>query len=346
MFEQSQGYLLLVNLICLVIWFFNVRPVWASQDLSWFQASGQYDVIAAINDLRAANGLPAYQVNDALMAAAQAHSEYQASINKLTHMGADSSNPKQRAVLAGYGGGKTVFVSENIAMGLNLSAQGAVIIWQGDNLHLSTMLSASYQDVGVGIAMSGNIAYYTLDAGNVLGSVPARTPSNATQATLGDPPLTATLSQPGIMQPIVVATPLPDGSIVHIVEPGQFPILIAQQYGITLEELLQLNGLTEQSVIYPGDRLLICPPQLNPIETPTEVTQTVPVQLTQTRIPTFIPSPSPTRTADLSITPADEQPGAADSSESLVDPLLLAVVILVVVGLAFVLIGNLMKRKS
>jgi LysM repeat protein len=57
--------------------------------------------------------------------------------------------------------------------------------------------------------------------------------------------------------PIVVSTPRPDGSIIHVVQSGQFLTNIALAYGISLQDLLNLNGLTEQSVIFPGEALII-----------------------------------------------------------------------------------------
>jgi uncharacterized protein YkwD len=88
---------------------------------SFAQASSAYDVIAAVNDFRAAYGLPALKTNSTLMSIAQAHSDYQASISTVTHNGSGGSSPKDRAYAAGFGGGATIFFSENIAGGLNMT---------------------------------------------------------------------------------------------------------------------------------------------------------------------------------------------------------------------------------
>lgn len=53
------------------------------------------------------------------------------------------------------------------------------------------------------------------------------------------------------------ATPGLDGGIRHTVLDGQFLITIAEMYGITLNDLLTLNNLTVDSIILPGDILII-----------------------------------------------------------------------------------------
>ena len=133
------------------------------------QAGDPYSMIAAVNGLRAANGLPAYQVNSILMSIAQGHSDYQASIGQVTHIGPGGSRPRDRAAAAGYGGGGTFFISENIAGGTNLSVDGAISMWLGDDPHIQTMLGANYQEIGAGVAESDGFVYYTIDVAYVAG---------------------------------------------------------------------------------------------------------------------------------------------------------------------------------
>ena len=54
-------------------------------------------LIAAVNELRATYNLEPYQVDGELMAIAQAHSDYQASINERTHVRADGTGPGYNA---------------------------------------------------------------------------------------------------------------------------------------------------------------------------------------------------------------------------------------------------------
>ena len=94
------------------------------------QTVSAYDLINAVNALRASRGLPAYSINSTLMSVAQAHSDYQAAIGTVTHYGPGGTRPFQRALAAGYpvagdlslGG----FYSENIQGGPGLTAQSAV----------------------------------------------------------------------------------------------------------------------------------------------------------------------------------------------------------------------------
>ena len=204
-----------------------------------------FDVIRLVNQLRVSNGLPAYQVNNALMNAAQGHSDYQAKIGSITHTGAGGSRPVDRAAVAGYGGGMKIFVSENIYGGNNASASQAVGWWQGDTPHLNTMVSANYTDAGAGVAIGGSVVYYTLDAGYVSGSPGAESTTGENQPT------------PMVVVPFLVATPAADGSITHVVQPGQALWNIAAAYNVPLDDLLDLNQLSNNSFIYPGDKILV-----------------------------------------------------------------------------------------
>src|SRR5687767_9894243 len=93
------------------------------------------EVFNLVNGVRAENGLPPYTQNGALMAAAQGHSRWGASVAYFDHTGADGSRPTDRAVAAGYGEYGTVRVSENIYWGSNASPQSAVTWWRNSAIH-------------------------------------------------------------------------------------------------------------------------------------------------------------------------------------------------------------------
>lgn len=318
-----------------------------------------YQVISLVNQLRAANGLPEYQINSALMAAAQAHSDYQASIGSVTHTGAGGSRPADRAAAAGYGGGARVFISENIYGGRNASPQQAVTWWQGDAPHLNTMLSGNYVDVGAGVAVGSNgVVYYTLDAGYTSGS----SGSGATQpasggTTVSRPPATSGPTAIVII-PVRASTPRPDGSIVHVVQQGQALWNIAALYEVSIPDLLALNNLGGNAIIHPGDKILVRPAaapagSLTPGEatpgsetsatpsapaptgnaesdTPT-VTAPATIPTSSTEVPTTTPTPTVTTAA-----PAEAQANT--------DPVLVGIILLVVLGTTLVLAGSMFRR--
>src|SRR5574341_2423242 len=97
----------------------------SARALARIPAYNAYDLIDAVNALRASKGLAAYQVNSILMQTAQAQAEYMSSTGNITHYGPDGSRPFQRALAAGYpvagdlslGG----WFSENIQGGVTLS---------------------------------------------------------------------------------------------------------------------------------------------------------------------------------------------------------------------------------
>ncbi len=54
--------------------------------------------------------------------------------------------------------------------------------------------------------------------------------------------------------PTPAATPVP---VVHTVSKGEFPLYIAGMYGVTVADLFSANGMSEESLIRPGDKLTI-----------------------------------------------------------------------------------------
>lgn len=314
-------------------------------------AQDGYQVISLVNELRAANGLPEFQVNAALMAAAQAHSDYQASIGSITHTGAGGSRPADRAAAAGYGGGARVFVSENIYGGRNASPQQAVKWWQGDSLHLNTMLGGNYVDVGAGVAVGSNgTVYYTLDAGYTSGS----SGSGATQPSTGgsgQAPAQPTRGPTAIaIIPVRASTPNPDGSIVHVVQQGQALWNISALYQVPIPDLMAMNNLSSNAIIYPGDKILVRP-ATTPLSSPQAATETpnetageatrelVPTREPATPTPRITSPPAslvlPTETPEIE-TPSNPQAAA--------DPVLVSIILLVVLGTTLVLAGSIFRR--
>ena len=60
------------------------------------------EIIQLVNNFRVANGLPAFQINNSLMIAAQQQANFMAANNIYSHTGAGGSSPQSRAEAAGY----------------------------------------------------------------------------------------------------------------------------------------------------------------------------------------------------------------------------------------------------
>lgn len=81
------------------------------------------------------------------------------------------------------------------------------------------------------------------------GSAPAASVQQTTPLPTSTPPNTPT--------PIATATPLPDGRIVYIVQPGDTLISIAVTFDVTLDALYELNNLGPDSLISIGQEITL-----------------------------------------------------------------------------------------
>jgi len=301
------------------------------------QAGDPYGLIDAVNSLRAANGLPSYESNGTLMSIAQAHSDYQAAIGQVTHTGSGGTAPRDRAAAAGYGGGGSFFISENIAGGTDLSIDGAISMWLGDDPHIQTMLGANYRDIGAGVAESNGFVYYTIDVAYVAGAGNYR--PAATYTPGGPTPIPIYMVQ--------TATPNVDGSIKHTVLSGQTLEGIAKAYGLSVTELKELNNLTGDA-IYVGDTLLI---QLGNTPGPTSaITSTVTPtrRATSTHAPTRTPTatPAPSVTDPVVVAASVQKEAPQPASDRLGNILVIAIIVLAAGGVILMVVGSLIKRSS
>lgn len=325
---------------------------------SFAQAGDAWQLIADVNAHRSTYGLPPLEVNNGLMSAAQRQSDHQASIGTWTHSGPGGSRPYDRAVAAGYGGGARVFVSENVAMGIDLSTSRTVNeMWQ-DSIHLESMISPLYTHIGAGVAHADGWVYYTIVVGYIAGSAGSGSVQEIPSSPVGSETDTTPLPTVIPVEPISIATPAADGSIQHVVQPGQFLENIANAYDVELDELLALNGLVPQTVIFPGDKLLILggsssPPDPIRLGSPTSnIEPTIIPTSTATAIPSVtIPTPAAAALIDaVRPSPTALAPtvsgGSASSQSGNLDILLFAVFGLAVAGTGMILFGSALKSRS
>lgn len=113
---------------------------------------------------------------------------------------------------------------------------------------------------------------------------------------------TPTPTPPGTTAPLVLSTPLADGTIIHIIAAGQTLWSIVDAYGIPFETLLELNDLEPDAVLNLGTELIISPPH-TPTSTPIgEPSNTPPPRFTHT------PSLGTPQATEASFSPATPVP--------------------------------------
>jgi uncharacterized protein YkwD/LysM repeat protein len=254
-------------------------------------------LIAEVNGLRAANGLPAYSVNWTLMGVAQAHAEYMASIRSVTHYSADGSRPYQRSLAAGYplagdlglGG----FHAENIIAGNGMTASEAVQAWLGDAPHTNTMLSENLTEIGAGVAVVDGYYYLVIDCARPTGATSPYVSPTTSAGTSAPPIVPPTQTTQNGSPQVIANTPKPDGSIGHVVQTGETLGSLSVAYDVSLKELYALNNMTEKTIIYVGNVIII--------RRAFTVTPTVPSP-TFTDEPTITPAPSLTLVPSLTPT--------------------------------------------
>ena len=249
-------------------------------------AQSANDLINEVNALRSSYGLTPYVTDPALMAAAQQHSEYQASIHQTTHERADGSGIPAR--------------SENVCGGIGVNASYCVNSMWTDDLHRYTMIGLTDGTVGAGYAESEGNHYYTLlvnSTGTDTGLIKQETVSEY-QVPI-DPD--SALLQPG---DFYTSTPMPDGSIYHTVRSNETLWSIALSYGITIAEIQALNGMAEDDTsVSIGQRILIVyvgntvEPTNTPTITPLPATNTPKPTSTATNTPIPLPTLTPTPTS-------------------------------------------------
>jgi uncharacterized protein YkwD len=123
----------------------------------------QVQMLNGVNSQRAAAGLAPLALCYPLARAAGSHSDDQAAMGNMTHLGSDGSYLGDRADGAGYHNWSTL--SENIAEGYTDEAS-VMAAWVASPDHLENMLRPEFTAVGFGQATSSSgVWYWTQDFG-------------------------------------------------------------------------------------------------------------------------------------------------------------------------------------
>jgi len=166
-------------------------------------------VVEEVNRRRAAEGLPAFQMETRLMRAAQKHSDDMAANNFLSHTGSDGSSPWDRIKRENYpllSGGETV-------AGGQPTPADVVTAWMNSRPHRE-ILMGQYRDIGAGYAFRAGTDYghyWTIDVG--VSSDEGQRPLPSPTPTVPKPPpcptATPTPYVPPTRTPTPTSTPTP-----------------------------------------------------------------------------------------------------------------------------------------
>ncbi len=223
-----------------------------------------YDLIIAMNTLRASYGLPLLVEDPIINAVAQATAEIMAANNMSWHIG----DVRGRLQAAGYGGGATVWATENFAVGTSFGIDEIMVVWS-DPSHMIPAVNPAYCNVGAGVAETGDgRIYYVLQAAYVSGKACGEYKS----------PDTGSINPPGgvtggsqLIVPVQIATPDATGKVFHIVKTGQSLWSIAVAYKITIHDLEVWNNISRETKLQIGQKLFIPGENTEGYATPTPV---------------------------------------------------------------------------
>jgi len=212
-----------------------------------------YELILAMNTLRVSYGLPPLIEDPIINAVAQSTAETMAVNNMSWHIG----NVRGRLAAAGYGGGATVWATENFAVSWGgMGIDEIMAVW-ADPDHMRPAVDPAYCHVGAGVATYNGKTYYVLQAayvgGQACGSGPPSVPAGTSQPGGG----TGSGYVPQIIVPVQIATPDAEGRVYHVVQQGQSLWAIAVAYQVTIQDIETWNNISRNVPLQTGQKLFI-----------------------------------------------------------------------------------------
>jgi hypothetical protein len=169
-------------------------------------ANDEAAFVAALNGVRAANGLPAFSVNSELSTLSRGHSQVMADAGEIFHASPISS---------GYSG-SWAKLGENVGVGANVNVLVDAFI--ASSGHFANIIDPSFTQVGVGVVWRDSALYTTHRFLQLPGAVPATTaPPTPTAPPVTAPPTTTAPPVPPVTAPPAPTTttipPLPAPAI-------------------------------------------------------------------------------------------------------------------------------------
>jgi len=223
----------------------QVRAAQHQANAALYAGVSAADLIAAMNSLRVSNGFSPLIEDPIIDAVAQSTAQIMAANQMSSHIG----DVRGRIAAAGYGGGGTVWATENFAYG-NMAIDEIMVMWS-DAAHMLPATVGAYCNVGAGVAKASNgFTYYILQAAYVSGKACGAYTSSGSSST-------GPIAVPQVIIPVIVATPDAEGRIYHEVQAGQSLWSIAIAYHITIHDLEVWNNISRDDKLQIGQRLFI-----------------------------------------------------------------------------------------
>ncbi len=233
--------------------FARPQPVGAERLAAPAGQVSAYELILAMNTLRVSNGLPPLIEDPIINAVAQSTAQTMAVNNMSWHIG----NVRGRLAAAGYGGGGTVWATENFAVSWGgMGIDEIMAVW-ADPDHMRPAVDPAYCHVGAGVATYNGKTYYVLQAayvgGQACGSGSSSAPGGTSQPGSGS----GSGFVPQIIVPVKIATPDAEGRVYHVVQQGQSLWAIAVAYQITIQDIETWNNISRSTPLQTGQKLFI-----------------------------------------------------------------------------------------
>jgi len=299
--------------ITLASLFFAYRLLPVNNVSAQDEAPTPSQIIEAVNALRIAHGIAPLSVHPVLMQVAQ----YQADAGG-GHVRPEGLTLGQWLISLGYplSGDLSLdgYRSEN--WGFAQTAEEAVNMWLSDDEHTNTMLSVDRSDIGAAVAAADG-STYVIVIETALRTKSGQQQSDAIVIMTGIPLTQAAYSSmstqaaengllPQNVVPVFLATALPDGNAYHDVKYGQTLWSIAIAYGTTIKQIQQLNYLVD-TVVRPGQHLLVLKGATQPAPREVSITGTVALLPKPFSTPTMLPAKTATPESMPELTPREKQ---------------------------------------